>query len=192
MKKDGWIREELESAGETLRRTAAACDAQIARAAEAVVETLQRGGKVLLCGNGGSAADAQHMATEMTVKMGKVRSPMAAIALTTNSSLLTAQANDLGFDTVFSRQIESLGRAGDVLIAISTSGMSANILRGVASARAMGIKVIGLAGCGGGELAPLCDIPIVVPSSEVQRIQEAHIAVCHLICEFAETTIFGE
>jgi D-sedoheptulose 7-phosphate isomerase len=157
-----------------------------------VVESLNRGGKVLLCGNGGSAADAQHMATEMTVKMGKVRSPMAAIALTTNSSLLTAQANDLGFDTVFSRQIESLGRTGDVLIAISTSGMSPNILSGVASAKAMGIKVIGLAGCGGGKLAPMCDIPIVVPSSEVQHVQEVHIAVCHLICEFAETTLFGE
>jgi D-sedoheptulose 7-phosphate isomerase len=192
VRKDHWIRDSLEAAGKTLRRTADSCETEIARAAAAVVESLNRGGKVLLCGNGGSAADAQHMATEMTVKMGKVRSPMAAIALTTNSSLLTAQANDLGFDTVFSRQIESLGRTGDVLIAISTSGMSPNILSGVASAKAMGIKVIGLAGCGGGKLAPMCDIPIVVPSSEVQHVQEVHIAVCHLICEFAETTLFGE
>jgi len=189
--KDGWIRKALEDAGETFRRTADSCEAGIGAAATEVVDCLKRGGKILLCGNGGSAADAQHMATEMTVKMGKVRSPMAAIALTTNSSLLTAQANDLGFETVFSRQIESLGRPGDVLIAISTSGASPNILSGVTSARAMGIKVIGLAGCGGGRLAAMCDIPIVVPSNEVQRVQEAHIAVCHLICEFAETTIFG-
>jgi D-sedoheptulose 7-phosphate isomerase len=174
-----------------MRKTAGACEGEIDLAATTVVETLNGGGKILLCGNGGSAADAQHIATEMTVKMKKLRSPMAAIALTTNSSLLTAQANDLGFETVFSRQIQSLGRAGDVLVAISTSGRSPNVLSGARTARQMGIKVIGLAGCGGGDLAPMSDIAIVVPSDEVQKIQEAHIAICHLICEFAETSIFG-
>ncbi|MFZ1947772.1 MAG: SIS domain-containing protein [bacterium] len=188
---DRWVRDSLEEAGGVLRDTAASCEVEIGAAARLVATALRRGGKVLLCGNGGSAADAQHVATEMTVKMKKVRSPMAAIALTANSSLLTAQANDLGFDTVFSRQIESLGRRGDVLVAISTSGRSANVLKGVAAARKMGIKVIGLAGCGGGKLAPLCDVGIVVPSDQVPRVQEAHIAICHLICEFAEASLFG-
>jgi D-sedoheptulose 7-phosphate isomerase len=115
---------------------------------------------------------------------------MAAIALTTNSSLLTAQANDLGFETVFSRQIESLGSKGDVLVAISTSGSSPNILEGVAAAKRMGISVVGLTGRGGGELAPASDIAIIVPSDDVPRIQEVHIAIGHLICEYAESTIF--
>jgi D-sedoheptulose 7-phosphate isomerase len=185
------IRQSLEEAGDLFRKTAASCDGVISEAAGLVVDTLRHGGKVLLCGNGGSAADAQHFATEMTVKMSKVRSPMAAIALTTNSSLLTAQANDLGFETVFARQIESLGRPGDLLIAISTGGLSPNILSGARAARAAGLKVIGLTGRGGGRLAPMCDIAVVVPSDDVQRIQEAHIAVCHLICEFAESSLFG-
>jgi D-sedoheptulose 7-phosphate isomerase len=171
--------------------TARSCRAEIEAAAAAVVETLKHGGTILLCGNGGSAADAQHIAAEMTVKMLRLRSPMAAIAMTTNSSLLTAQANDLGFETVFSRQIESLGRPGDTLVAISTSGNSPNILDCVATAKRAGLKVIGLTGSGGGGLASRCDIAIVVPSSEVPRIQEAHIAIGHMICEFAETSIFG-
>lgn len=186
-----WIRKSLEDASDLLRKTAASCAGVIGEAADLVVGTLRSGGKVLLCGNGGSAADAQHFATEMTVKMNKVRSPMAAIALTTNSSLLTAQANDLGFDTVFARQIESLGRPGDLLIAISTSGRSPNILSGARAARAAGLKVIGLAGCGGGTLASICDVAIVVPSDEVQHVQEAHIAICHLICDYAEWSLFG-
>jgi len=191
VKSGDWVRSSLEAAGGVFRATAVSCQAAIEEAACAVVEALKRGDKVLLCGNGGSAADAQHFATEMTVKMKQVRSPMAAIALTTNSSLLTAQANDLGFETVFSRQIESLGRPGDVLIALSTSGRSPNVLSGARSAGKMGIKVIGLTGVGGGDLANLCDIAITVPSDQVQRIQEAHMAVCHLICEFAEASLFG-
>lgn len=189
--KQEWIRRSLESASDLFRETAASCDRAIGEAADLVVRTLKGGGKVLLCGNGGSAADAQHFATEMTVKMNKVRSPMAAIALTTNSSLLTAQANDLGFETVFARQIESLGKPGDSLIAISTGGLSPNILSAARAARAAGLRVIGLVGCGGGNLAAMCDIAVVVPSDEVQRIQEAHIAICHLICEFAERSLFA-
>jgi len=192
VKSGDWVAASLESAGDVFKETAVCCRSAIEEAARAVTEALRRGDKVLLCGNGGSAADAQHFATEMTVKMKQVRSPMAAIALTTNSSLLTAQANDLGFDTVFSRQIESLGRGGDVLLAISTSGMSANILKAVATAKQMGITVIGLTGCGGGEVAPKSDIAITIPSRDVPRIQEAHIAVCHLICEYAETALYGK
>ena len=187
-----WVKRTLKSGSDTYIRTAEECCDDIAAAAEAVLETLEGGGKVLLCGNGGSAADAQHIATEMTVKMRKVREPMAAIALTTNPSLLTAQANDLGFDTVFSRQVASLGAPGDILVAISTSGNSPNVLEAVRAARENGMKTIGLIGCGGGGLAPLCDISVVVPSNEVQRIQETHIAIAHMICEHAETGLFGE
>jgi D-sedoheptulose 7-phosphate isomerase len=181
-----WIDDSLRSASEVFAETAASCRDEIAAASEAVARCIKVGGKLMLCGNGGSAADAQHIAAEMTVKMKRVRSPLAAIALTTNTSLLTAQANDLGFDTVFSRQIASLGREGDVLIAISTSGNSPNILRGAETAREMGIKVVGLTGRGGGKLGPISDILISVPSDDVPRIQEAHIAIGHLICEFTE------
>jgi D-sedoheptulose 7-phosphate isomerase len=186
-----WVTKGLSSASETMSEAARCCTADVQAAADLVVECLKGGGKLLLCGNGGSAADAQHIAAEMSVKMKQVRAPMAAVALTTNSSLLTAQANDLGFDTVFSRQVASLGRKGDVLVAISTSGNSPNILEAVAAARENGIKVLGLAGCGGGKLAPLCDIAVVAPSGDVPRIQEVHIAVGHLICEYAEAALFG-
>jgi D-sedoheptulose 7-phosphate isomerase len=186
-----WISDSLRSAQDVFGEIATACSDEIQAAADAVVGCLRAGKKLLLCGNGGSAADAQHIAAEMTVKMKQVRSPLAAIALTTNTSLLTAQANDLGFETVFSRQIESLADPGDILVAISTSGNSSNILSAVESARGMGIKVIGLTGKGGGNLAPRCDIAILVPSDDVPRIQEAHIAIGHLICEYAESTLFG-
>jgi len=185
-----WVKKGLSSASDTFAETAKRCAADIEAAAGLVVDCLKSGGKLLLCGNGGSAADAQHVAAEMSVKMKQVRSPMAAIALTTNSSLLTAQANDLGFETVFSRQVASLGRTGDVLVAISTSGESPNILKAVEAARESGIRVLGLTGCGGGRLAPLSDIAIIVPSDDVPRIQEVHIAVGHLICEYAEASIF--
>ncbi len=189
MDKD-WVSEGLSSASKVFTETAGCCAGDIQAAADLVVKCLNAGGKLLLCGNGGSAADAQHIAAEMSVKMKQVRSPMAAVALTTNSSLLTAQANDLGFDTVFSRQIASLGRKGDVLIAISTSGDSPNILEGVDAARMIGVKVVGLTGCGGGKLQSQCDVAIVVPSDDVPRIQEVHIAVGHLICEYAEASLF--
>jgi D-sedoheptulose 7-phosphate isomerase len=187
MKDRDWIGAGLRAAGATFLDTADVCRDAIDHAARALVECLRGGGKLLLCGNGGSAADAQHIAAEMSVKMKQVRAPMAAIALTTNSSLLTAQANDLGFETVFSRQIESLGRKGDILLAISTSGNSPNVLEGVASAKRMGIKVIGLTGRDGGKLAPASDIAIVIPSNDVPRIQEVHIAIGHLLCEYAES-----
>jgi D-sedoheptulose 7-phosphate isomerase len=186
-----WIGTSLKAAGGTFLETARTCSDVIDESARAVVECLRSGGKLLLCGNGGSAADAQHIAAEMSVKMKQVRAPMAAIALTTNSSLLTAQANDLGFETVFSRQVESLGRRGDILVAISTSGNSPNILEAVESAKRMGIKVIGLTGKDGGRLGPACDIAIVVPSDDVPRIQEVHIGIGHLICEYAESHLYG-
>ena len=192
MTDNDWIAESLKAASKVFTGTAESCRAGISAAARAVADSIRSGGKLILCGNGGSAADAQHIAAEMTVKMKRVRSPLPAIALTTNTSLLTAQANDLGFDTVFSRQIESLAREGDVLVAISTSGNSPNILKAAETARGMGIKVVGLTGRAGGKLAPMSDIAIAVPSDDVPRIQEAHIAVGHLICEFVETSFFED
>jgi len=186
-----WIRNSLGLASDVFSETAAKCCDSILEASILVTECLKHGGKILLCGNGGSAADAQHIAAEMTVKMKRVRSPLAAIALTTNSSLLTAQANDLGFETVFSRQVQSLGSSGDVLIAISTSGKSPNIVEAVRVAKELSIAVVGLTGFDGGDLAPLCDVAIIVPSRDVPRIQEVHIAIGHILCEFAETSIFG-
>jgi D-sedoheptulose 7-phosphate isomerase len=187
-----WIEDSLRAASEVFAETSKSCRREIAAAARAVADSIKAGGKLMLCGNGGSAADAQHIAAEMTVKMKRVRAPLPAIALTTNTSLLTAQANDLGFDTVFSRQIESLGREGDVLIAISTSGNSPNILKAAQAAGDMGIKVVGLTGGSGGKLAPMSDIVVAVPSDDVPRIQEVHIAIGHLICEFAESTFFQD
>jgi D-sedoheptulose 7-phosphate isomerase len=191
LKVDQWISDSLNGASRAFVTTAEACSEDIAGFAEAAVACLNGGGKIMLCGNGGSAADAQHIAAEMTVKMKAVRSPMAAVALTTNTSLLTAQANDLGFDTVFARQIESLANPGDMLVAISTSGNSPNILSAVDAARRVGIKVVGLTGKGGGALAGKCDIAVVVPSDDVPRIQEVHIAVGHLVCEYAERLLYG-
>lgn len=187
-----WINDCLDQASLLFKKTAHECGQSILEASKMVVACLRSGGKLLLCGNGGSAADAQHIAAEMTVKMKKVRPALAAIALTTNSSLLTAQANDLGFETVFSRQVSSLGRKGDVLIAISTSGNSPNIIEAVKVASEMGLEVVGLTGFDGGQLASLCDVAIIVPSCDVPRIQEVHIAIGHIICEYAEAMIFGD
>jgi D-sedoheptulose 7-phosphate isomerase len=191
LKEREWVKDSLEAASRLFEQTADSCHRVIEDAGHAVVDCLKNGGKLLLCGNGGSAADAQHIAAEMSVKMRRVRAPMAAVALTTNSSLLTAQANDLGFETVFSRQIESLARKEDILLAISTSGNSPNILVGVETAKNMGIRVIGLTGCGGGKLAPMCDIAIIVPSDDIPRIQEVQIALGHLLCDYAEASLFG-
>ncbi|WHZ37721.1 D-sedoheptulose 7-phosphate isomerase [Sagittula sp. MA-2] len=150
------------------------------------VSALKNGNKLLLCGNGGSAADAQHIATELTVRYIKDRPAIAAIALTTDSSALTAAGNDLGFDRIFSRQVEALGRSGDVLIGISTSGRSQNVISAVEQARALGIKTIHWGGGEGGALASLCDNSIVVPSTTTARIQELHITVGHIFCDQIE------
>lgn len=161
----------------------------IATAAKLVSDTLRNGRKILLCGNGGSAADAQHIAAELLGRYKKERPALPAVALTTDTSALTAIGNDYGFDDVFSRQVEGLGRSGDVLIAISTSGNSANVIKAAESARAKGMKVITLTGDGGGALAPNADVAIKVPSHETNHIQEMHIAVGHMICAIAESHI---
>jgi D-sedoheptulose 7-phosphate isomerase len=147
---------------------------------------VRSGGKLLLFGNGGSAADAQHLAAELIVRYKADRAPISAIALTTDSSTLTACGNDMGFDALFERQIEGLGRKGDVAVGISTSGNSANILRGLSQARAMGLQTVGLTGGTGGHMRSVCDVVIVVPSSVTARIQEMHITIGHVLCKALE------
>jgi D-sedoheptulose 7-phosphate isomerase len=160
--------------------------ADVARAAEWIVAAMRSGGKLLIFGNGGSAADAQHIAAELAFKMGRERRALPAIALTTDSSLLTAISNDRSFDFIFARQIQALGHAGDIALAISTSGNSANILEAVKQARTMDIKTVGLLGNTGGKAAVLVDLPLTVPHTETPRIQEVHIAVSHMICQLIE------
>ena len=160
-------------------------------AAAEIVSRLNKGGKVICCGNGGSAADAQHIAAELSGKFYLDRRALPAITITTNPSSVTAISNDYGYDHVFSKQIEGLGRAGDVLLAFSTSGRSPNVLRAVSLARKMGIFVIGFSGAEGTGFARKCDMCLVVPSTDCPRIQEAHIAVGHSICFLVEKAIFG-
>ena len=154
-----------------------------------LIATLKQGGKILLCGNGGSAADCQHIAAELVVRYEKKRQAMAAIALTTDSSILTAHANDFDFETVFSRQVEGLGHSNDCLIAISTSGTSKNILKATETAKAKGMTVIGLTGNEGGELSELATLAVVVPSKVTARIQEAHILIGHWWCGVIEEAL---
>jgi D-sedoheptulose 7-phosphate isomerase len=151
-----------------------------------LISTLQQGGKILLCGNGGSAADCQHIAAEFVVRYEKKRRALAAIALTTDSSILTAHANDFDFDTVFSRQVEALGNAKDCLIAITTSGNSNNVLKAVTAARAKGMTVIALTGGTGGTLREHATVTVCVPSNVTARIQEAHILIGHYWCGVVE------
>jgi len=151
---------------------------------------IKSGNKILIFGNGGSASDAQHIAGELVGRFRMDRAALPAIALTTDPSLLTALANDYGYDTVFRRQVEALGSRGDVLIALTTSGTSANILQAAAAARDMGIFVIGLTGQTGGKLKSAADLTIMVPSMDTPRIQEAHITIAHIICQLVESELF--
>lgn len=154
------------------------------------VEALQRGNKILFAGNGGSAADAQHWAGELVSRFNFDRPGLAGIALTTDTSILTAIGNDYGYDYVFARQIEALGRAGDVFFAISTSGNSANVVRAIKAARERDIKVVGFTGQGGGAMAALCDICLRIPSTATPKIQEGHEFLGHLICCLIEQGMF--
>ena len=186
------VREYLLETSRTAARTAESCGEEILGATAAIVESLRAGGKILLCGNGGSAGDAQHLATEFvsTLTLDRPRDAIPAIALTTDTSLLTAVSNDYGFEHVFARQVEALGREGDVLIGISTSGNSANVVKAFERARAAGIRTIALTGASGGALATLSDVEINVPSSETAHIQEAHIAAGQLIAFLVEDELF--
>lgn len=166
-----------------------AIEPQVQQAADAMARTLSGGGKLLFCGNGGSAADSQHLAAEFTGRFVNDRAPLAALALTTDTSTLTCISNDYSFDHVFERQVIGLARPDDCLVAISTSGRSANVLRAVQAARERNVRCIGLLGRDGGTLAPMCDIAIVVPAPVTARIQEAHIFIGHMLCAMVERSL---
>jgi D-sedoheptulose 7-phosphate isomerase len=164
--------------------------ATIGKIIDCLSQTLAAGGKILLAGNGGSAGDAQHIAGEFMSRLNYDRAPAAAVALTTDSSVLTAIGNDYGYECVFERQIRGLGRAGDVFIAISTSGRSPNILRAIDAARQLGLGVVGLSGRSGGEMAARCDLCLCVPADTTPLIQQLHITVGHVVCGCVEERLF--
>ena len=159
--------------------------------AEDIVKALKSGNKVLICGNGGSAADAQHIAAELLGKFYMERKALPAISLNTNVSVLTAVANDYSYEDVFSRQVEGLGNPGDILIGISTSGNSKNILKAFKTARTLNIKTVGMTGITGGKMKDLSDVCLTVPSDVTPRIQESHITIGHIICEIIEKEMFA-
>lgn len=163
---------------------------KISDVADDIIKALKNGNKVLLCGNGGSAADAQHIAAELLGKFYMERKALPAVALNTNVSVLTAIANDYSYEDVFSRQVEGIGTSGDILIGISTSGNSKNILKAFKMAKKMNIKAVGLTGMGGGKMKDFSDICLTVPSEVTPRIQESHITIGHVICEIIEKEMF--
>ena len=163
--------------------------ASVVDAAHAIGEALGRGGKLLLFGNGGSAADAQHVAAELVGRFERERAAMAAIALTTDTSVLTSVGNDYGYDRVFARQVEALGRKGDVAFGISTSGRSPNVVRALRAARGIGLTTIALTGCNGGDVGLAADIHINVPSESAARAQEVHRTLLHVICDLVERSL---
>ncbi|HYW31335.1 MAG TPA: SIS domain-containing protein [Gemmatimonas sp.] len=177
---------ELAAAAE---RSAQVLEADLTRALAMVRATVDRRGTLFFCGNGGSAADAQHMATEYVVRYTRNRRAYPAIALTTDSSLITAAGNDFGFDHIFERQIEALARPGDLLVIHSTSGNSTNVLLAAAAARARGVEVLALSGKDGGKLRDVADVCIVVPSDRTDRTQELHLCIQHAICDAIEATL---
>ena len=161
----------------------------VIRMARDITNALRKNRKVVFFGNGGSAADSQHIAAEFIGRFQKERKSLPAIALTTDSSILTALSNDYGFDVIFARQLEGLGRRGDIAVAISTSGNSKNVIEGVKKARKLGMKVLSFTGCSGGKLAPLSDLSLIVESNNTARIQESHICFAHIICELVENNL---
>ncbi len=176
---------------EVKRRFFAEHSEDVARAASTIVAALNSSGKLLVFGNGGSAADAQHIAGELVNRFLQQRRGLPAIALTTDGGVLTCIANDTGFENIFARQIEALGTKHDVCLAISTSGTSPNVLAACEQARAQGMKIVGLLGRDGGTVAGLCDVALIVPSDDTQRIQETHNLIGHILCELIETEMFS-
>ncbi|MFH1339575.1 MAG: D-sedoheptulose 7-phosphate isomerase [Candidatus Omnitrophota bacterium] len=159
---------------------------EIIAIAKCIIDCLSKGGKVIFFGNGGSAADSQHLAAEFVGRFKKDRKALSAIALTTDTSIITSLANDYGYEVIFAKQIEALGNKGDVAVGISTSGKAKNVIRGIEQAKQQGLITVGLTGGKGGVLAKIADISLMVPSNVTARIQEAHITVGHVICELAE------
>jgi D-sedoheptulose 7-phosphate isomerase len=189
MDMSAFFKSEFAEHHDVARKTEAALAAAFAETVTACVASLRGGGKLLFFGNGGSAADAQHLATELTVRYKANRPAIAALALTTDTSVLTAAGNDLGFEQIFARQIEALGKAGDVAIAISTSGKSRNVIAGLQQARAMKLVTVGFSGRTGGDLIGTADHLLLVPSDTVARIQEMHITLGQMLCGAIEIAL---
>lgn len=185
------IKKQLKESADVKNAVAGSLSGEILRAAEFIYAAFAGGNKVFFVGNGGSAADAQHIAAEFVGHFKKDRRPLPALALTTNTSNLTAIGNDYSFDAVFVRQLEAFLKKDDILVAISTSGKSPNIIKAVEFAKSKDVKIIGLLGMGGGELQNLVDLAIVIPSNDTQRIQESHITIGHIICDLVEEKLFG-
>src|SRR5947207_7873713 len=179
----------IRSSIETKERVARECLDDIVEMAHIMTMALQKGRKVVFFGNGGSAADAQHISAELVGKFKRARPALRASALTTNTSILTAIRNDIGFDEIVSRQVQAILEADDVAVGISTSGRSANVIKGVEEARRIGAKTIALTGSGGGQLGPECDHSVIVPSDDTQRIQECHIMIGHIVCELIDESL---
>ena len=183
------IKNELLSHLEVINSTIETMQDKLETASKLVVQTLKNGNKILLCGNGGSAADAQHIAAELTGKYKIERKGLPAIALTTDTSALTAIGNDYGYDRIFDRQIEALANNGDLVIGISTSGNSKNIINALKVAKELGCKTLGLTGRDGGIMNELCDINLIIPSNNTSRIQEMHILFGHIICQIVDNEL---
>ena len=183
------VRSRVDAAIDVYRQLAESADV-VAAAAGAVVDAYRAGGKLIVFGNGGSAADAQHIAAELVGRFERERDALPALALSVNTSALTAIANDYGYEEVFARQLRGLGAKGDVALAISTSGRSENVTRGLRAARELGMTTVGLTGGTGGDMPALCDHCVVVPSEATARVQEGHILVAHVLCEIVETALF--
>jgi len=169
------------------------CSEEILKVTELIINVFRNGKKLLLCGNGGSAADSQHIAAEFMIRLSHDldRPAIPAIALTTDTSLLTAGGNDIGYDNVFARSVEGLGNEGDILIGISTSGNSSNVIKAIQMAKNRGMKTVGFLGGSGGKILSMVDSAIVIPSDSTQRIQEGHITIAHIICELVERELYG-
>ncbi len=192
MDKLKFISESLSESAETKLKMKDECSRQIIDAVDTVINAYKNKKKLLLCGNGGSAADCQHIAAELMIRLSHdvERPALPAIALTTDTSNLTAGGNDIGYENVFARNVEGLGNEGDVLLAISTSGNSGNIVKAVNMAKSKKMKVIGFLGGTGGKLKPMVDVAVVIPSNNVQRIQEGHITAAHMLCELIEKELY--
>lgn len=193
MDKLKFINESLVESSETKLKIQQECKEDILALVDMLTNAFRKNKKLMLCGNGGSAADCQHIATEFVIRLSHTlqRPALPAIALTTDTSNLTAGGNDIGFENVFARTVEGLGNEDDVLLVISTSGNSGNLIKAVEKARFKNIKVIAFLGGNGGKLLPLVDKAVVIPSSNTQRIQEGHITIAHIICELVENELFA-
>ncbi len=191
--REAYIQDQLKASATTKTRIAEECTRDIIKAVDAIIGAYNRHKKVLLCGNGGSAGDAQHLATEMVIRMSPAikRPGLPAIALTADSTLLTAGANDLGYDQVFARAVEALGEEGDVLIGLSTSGKSESVNQAMHMARTKKMSVVAFGGRGGGPMKELADVAIIVPSDDTARIQEGHITIGHIIFAMVENEMYG-